>query len=89
MNDEQFYKRHIPNPGEKWQYFNGNIYKIICIAEDSERVDPVIVYQGIHDFAYWVLPLGKFMSAVDHEQHPDVTQEYCFEKVADGIAKNP
>lgn len=77
------YKRTIPKAGEKWQHFKGHVYKIICIAEDTERINPVVVYQGVDDCAYWVRPLGMFMSEVDHEKYPDVTWKWRFQKVAD------
>lgn len=78
---EHFYKRLLPEPGEKWRHFKGNVYKIICIAEDTERLNPVIVYQGVDDCAYWARPFGMFMSEVDHEKYPDATQKWRFEKV--------
>lgn len=80
---EHFYKRPLPEPGEKWRHFKGNVYKIICIAEDTERLNPVIVYQGVDDCAYWARPFGMFMSEVDHEKYPGATQKWRFEKVAD------
>ncbi len=79
----EHYKRTIPKAGEKWQHFKGHVYKIICIAEDTERINPVVVYQGVDDCAYWVRPLIMFMSEVDHDKYPNATQKWRFQKVAD------
>ena len=83
LNDMEHYKRTIPKAGEKWQHFKGHAYKIICIAEDTERINPVVVYQGVDDCAYWVRPLGMFMSEVDHDKYPDAPQKWRFWKVSD------
>lgn len=77
------YERDYPKPGEKWKHFKGHVYKIICIAEDTERINPVVVYQGVDDCTCWVRPLSMFMSEVDHEKYPDVTWKWRFQKVAD------
>lgn len=34
---EHFYKRPLPEPGEKWKHFKGHVYKIICIAGDADK----------------------------------------------------
>lgn len=79
----EHYKRTIPKAGEKWQHFKGHAYKIICIAEDTERMELVVVYQGVDDCTYWVRPLVMFMSEVDHDKYPNATQKWRFQKVAD------
>ena len=83
MNDMNKYKRPMPEAGEKWKHFKGHVYKIICIAEDTERINPVVVYQGVDDCAYWARPLSMFMSEVDHDKYPNATQKWRFLKVAD------
>lgn len=37
MNNMEHYKRTMPEAGEKWKHFKGHVYKIICIAGDTER----------------------------------------------------
>lgn len=79
-----FYKRDYPQPGEKWRHFKGHDYKILFIASDTEREGLDIVYQSTEaPRLKWVRPLTMFMSEVDHEKYPDVTQKWRFEKVAD------
>lgn len=79
-----FYKRDYPQPGEKWRHFKGHVYKILFIAGDTEREGLDIVYQSTEASRLkWVRPLTMFMSEVDHEKYPDVTQKWRFKKVAD------
>lgn len=79
----EHYKRTIPTAGEKWYHFKGHVYKIICLGCDTERMELVVVYQGVDDCTCWVRPLSMFMSEVDHEKYPDVTWKWRFQKVAD------
>ena len=83
MNDMEHYKRTIPKAGEKWQHFKGHVYKIICLGCDTERMELVVVYQGVDDCTCWVRPLVMFMSEVDHDKYPNATQKWRFWKVSD------
>lgn len=81
---EHFYKRPLPEPGEKWRHFKGNVYKIICIAGDTERDGLDVVYQDTQKpKLIWARPLRMFMSEVNHEKYPDVAWKWRFMKVAD------
>lgn len=77
------YERDYPKPGEKWKHFKGHVYKIICLGCDTERMELVVVYQGVDDCTCWVRPLSMFMSEVDHEKYPDVPNKWRFWKVSD------
>lgn len=57
----KLYKRNLPEPGETWKGYLGQEYKIICIAEDVERLNPSVVYQGMGN-NYFVSSLHAFMS---------------------------
>jgi hypothetical protein len=83
MNDMEHYKRTIPKAGEKWMHFKGHVYKIIGFGNHTERMELVVIYQEAGDCTYWVRPLEKFMSKVDHNKYPNATQKWRFEKVAD------
>lgn len=83
MNDMKKYKRSIPKAGEKWMHFKGHVYKIIGFGNHTERMELVVIYQEAGDCIYWVRPLEKFMSKVDHNKYPNATQKWRFEKVAD------
>ena len=83
MNDMNKYERTIPKAGEKWQHFKGHVYKIIGLGNHTERMELVVIYQEAGDCTYWVRPLEKFMSKVDHNKYPDVPYKWRFWKVSD------
>ena len=42
--------RAIPNPGEIWRHFKGNLYKIACIAQNTEVAsDKRVIYQKFNN----------------------------------------
>lgn len=79
----EYYKRTMPEAGEKWQHFKGHAYKIIYLGCDTERMELVVVYQVVDDCTCWVRPLSMFMSEVDHDKYPNATQKWRFQKMAD------
>lgn len=79
----EHYKRTVPKAGEKWMHFKGHVYKIIGLGNHTERMELVVIYQEAGDCTYWVRPLEKFMSKVDHNKYPNAMQKWRFEKVAD------
>lgn len=68
-----------PQVGEKYRHFKGMDITILAIAKDSETLEELVVYE--HDGENWVRPMEMFLSKVDKEKYPDVTQEYRFEKI--------
>ena len=73
----------IPKKGEIYRHFKGNLYEIITIARDSETLEEKVVYKEADGDAAYVRPLRMFVSPVDKEKYPDVTQEFRFERVQD------
>ena len=67
--------------GQVYKHFKGNIVKVIGIAKHTETLEVLVVYKHLVTHDLWARPLGMFLSEVDHEQYPNVEQQYRFELV--------
>ena len=71
----------IPKSGEIYKHFKGNLYEIVIIARDSETLEEKVVYKEVDSDAAYVRSLPMFVSPVDKEKYPNVTQEMRFQFV--------
>ncbi|MBW6409551.1 DUF1653 domain-containing protein [Clostridium weizhouense] len=66
----------------RYRHFKGKEYEVIDIAIHSETRERFVVYKALYgDFNTFIRPYDMFMSKVDKNKYPDVTQEYRFEYI--------
>lgn len=66
--------------GRIYKHFKGDSYIVLCIATDSETLEPVVVYRALYDYGkIFVRSKKDFLSLVDTTKYPNATQKYKFE----------
>lgn len=65
-----------------YRHFKGKCYIVEDTANDSETGRTMVVYRHLYgDKTLCVREIGMFLSEVDHEKYPEVTQKYRFEEI--------
>ena len=68
--------------GEKYRHFKGHEYIVIAIAKDSEDLTEKVVYQDLNNsLNVWVRDKDEFLSLVDKNKYPEVSQKERFKKI--------
>ncbi len=73
--------------GGIYRHFKGKLYKVLNTGYDSETNNlefpkKLVIYEALYDdHKIWVRPYDMFVSKVDKNKYPDVTQEYRFELI--------
>lgn len=75
----------IENPqnlvNKKFRHFKGGIYVVTDVAIHTETNETMIVYHNLaQPEVSWCRPINMFLSEVDREKYPDVSQKYRFEE---------
>ena len=81
-NSNMQFDRPLPKKGEKYKHFKlGKIVTVIGLSRHTETEEITVVYE--YEGTIWNRPLEMFMSEVDKEKYPNVSQKYRFEKVVE------
>ena len=65
-----------------YEHYKGNRYQVLGIAIHSETLEEMVVYKALcGEEKVWVRDYDEFISLVDKEKYPNVTQEYRFELI--------
>lgn len=66
--------------GRVYRHFKGDYYLVEAVAKDSETNTDMVIYRKLYgDGGLWVRPLSMFLSKVDRDKYPEVSQEYRFQ----------
>ena len=68
-----------PEKGDVYRHFKGNRYEILTIAKHTETMEEMVIYKELEGEQVYARPLEMFISKVDRNKYPDISQEYRFQ----------
>ena len=52
----------------KWRHFKGGEYEVLCLAKNSETLEPMVVYRALYgDGGVWVRPASMWNETVERD----------------------
>lgn len=65
-----------------YKHFKGNLYRVVCVAKDSENLQDMVVYQALYgEKGFWVRPLKMFLEIIERDGKTFPRFEYIGEEL--------
>ena len=65
---------HYPQPGEKWQFYKGGQYEIICMCNHTKTNEELVIYRSLSFGGWHARPYSEWHSIVESPEKYKVTR---------------